>query len=318
MSHRKAFTYIAIGFIISIVLYMTLVLIGARSTTAVKIILSYRYPKLIAIVVAGIIISITSLLFQTITQNRILTPNMLGFDTIFVAIQTIIVYYFSNISILNNSIVNFIFSVVVMVVVTLTMYKTVLNKSNNNIIILLLIGLVITTFINSFISFIQSLMSPEEFFNLANKTTVSLSNITEELLIIAVPLLIIIMYLIFKDSKKYEIISLGEDNAKNLGLDYVKEVNKNLVYIAFAMSIATALVGPLSFLGLISVNITRESLKTNNHRLLMIFSSMVSVIFILVSSMILDFTGMNITISMVINLLGGAYLIYLILKENKI
>ena len=48
--------------------------------------------ELIGIVVSAVLISVSSLLFQTLTKNRILTPALIGFDAVFVMIQTFIVF----------------------------------------------------------------------------------------------------------------------------------------------------------------------------------------------------------------------------------
>lgn len=304
--------------IISLLLYLGYKLIGVRSFYALKTIIKIRIPKVLAIIIASGLVSISSYVFMVITDNRILTPSMLGFDSIYQGVHTLFIFIFGSISILNIPIYNFLISMVFMVGIVLILYKLVLNKKKNNLLFLLLIGLVVSTFISSFISFIQSLMSPDEYLALASSMTVSLTNIEEELIYISLPIFIILMVLFFRENKKYEVLQLGKDLSINLGIDYVKEVNKNLIYIAVAVSLATALVGPLSYLGLITVNIARERLKSFNSKLNMIYSFLMGCIFIFLGSIIIDFIGLNTTISMIINLAGGIYLIYIILKENKL
>ena len=84
------------------------------------------------------------------------------------------------------------------------------------------------------------------------------------------------------------------------------------------MAIATALVGPLSFLGLIVVNLTREIFKTNNYKILIIFSGLLAIIFLLLGITILEIVGHITTLPVIINLIGGIYLFYIVIKENKI
>lgn len=315
---RSSLIIITTIFIISALIYIFSKLIGVQSLSVARMILKIRFPKLIVIITAGIIIGITSLVFQTIVNNRILTPGILGFDSIFIGVQTLIIFIFGNATIFMNPIINFIFSTLSMLLVTLTLYKLVLRKSKNNVIILLLIGIVITTIINSAVSFMQSIMSPDEFLSIAAATTVSLTNMNLNIILIAVPLLIICIILFWLEAKKYEVISLGKDVANNLGVNYVREVNKNLIYISIAMSIATALVGPLSFLGLITVNLSREFAKTNNYKVLIVYSALLSVIFLLLGIIFLEVIQHVTSLSVIINLVGGFYLIFLILKENKL
>lgn len=54
--------------------------------------LSQRIPKLLSIILTGVCISISTTIFQTITGNKILTPNVMGLDSLYVLIQTVIVF----------------------------------------------------------------------------------------------------------------------------------------------------------------------------------------------------------------------------------
>ncbi|HOA64127.1 MAG TPA: iron chelate uptake ABC transporter family permease subunit, partial [Bacilli bacterium] len=246
------------------------------------------------------------------------TPSMLGFDAIYIAIQTIIIFLLGSVNFLLNPIYNFILSTGLMIIVTLIMYRLVLQKSKNNVVILLLIGLILTTFLNNMVTFLQSIMSPDEYLNLSAGISISLTNMNLDLVLIALPIMITCIVLFYCDAKRLEIISLGEDNAINLGLSYNKEVIKHLIYIAISMAIATALVGPLSFLGLIVVNLTREIFKTNNYKILIIFSGLLAIIFLLLGITILEIVGHITTLPVIINLIGGIYLFYIVIKENKI
>ena len=112
-------------------------------------------------------------------------------------------------------------------------------------------------------------------------------------------------------------MSLGESQAIGLGVDYAKKLNWGLIYIALAMSISTAMIGPISFLGLIAVNAAREILKTYKHFPLFIASSLIAIIFIVLGQGIIVETGYLTTVTVLISMIGGAYMIYLVLKENK-
>ncbi|HQD92709.1 MAG: iron chelate uptake ABC transporter family permease subunit [Acholeplasmataceae bacterium] len=304
--------------IIVIICYMLIKLIGVRSLFALKMIVKVRFPKLLALTVSGVLVTSASLVFQSIVNNRILTPSMLGFDAIYIAIQTIIIFLLGSVNFLLNPIYNFILSTGLMIIVTLIMYRLVLQKSKNNVVILLLIGLILTTFLNNMVTFLQSIMSPDEYLNLSAGISISLTNMNLDLVLIALPIMITCIVLFYCDAKRLEIISLGEDNAINLGLSYNKEVIKHLIYIAISMAIATALVGPLSFLGLIVVNLTREIFKTNNYKILIIFSGLLAIIFLLLGITILEIVGHITTLPVIINLIGGIYLFYIVIKENKI
>jgi iron complex transport system permease protein len=197
------------------------------------------------------------------------------------------------------------------------MYRMILRNNRNNIVFLLLVGMVLSTLSRSLASFLQTIMDPEEFQSLTIRTEVSISNMNTSIIWIAVPMMLIVLILIVKDLKTYDVMSLGESNAVGLGVSYAKKMNLALIYIALAMSVATALIGPLSFLGLIAVNAAREMLKTYRHLPLLILSSLIGIIFLVLGQAIIIETGYLTTVTVLISMVGGAYMIYLILKENR-
>jgi len=285
---------------------------------AITNIINRRTTQLLAMVVSAVLIAITALIFQTLTNNRILTPSLIGFDAIFVTVQTMIVFFLTSSSILFiNPYYNFLIASGLMILITLSLYKMILRKNKNNIIFLLLVGLVLSTLSRSLSSFLQTVMDPEEFQSLVIRTEVSISNMNTSIIWIAVPLMLIIIGCIIKEIKYYDVMSLGEAQAINLGVAYARKMNLSLVYIALAMSIATALIGPISFLGLIAVNAAREMLKTYKHVPLLIMSSLIAIVFLVLGQTIIIETGYLTTVTVLISMFGGAYMIYLVLKENK-
>ena len=117
---------------------------------------------------------------------------------------------------------------------------------------------------------------------------------------------------VWDDIKYYDVMSLGKDQAINLGVDYDRIMKKSFVIIAILIAISTSLVGPLTFLGILVANITREMMKTYKHSYLITVSILVS-IFTLVFGQVL-----STPVSVVINMIGGIYFMYLLYKESRI
>lgn len=275
--------------------------------------------ELIGIVVSAVLISVSSLLFQTLTKNRILTPALIGFDAVFVMIQTFIVFSYTSTNILFiNAHINFILSTLLLIIYTLVLYRLVLRKNKNNIVFLLLVGMVLTTLSRNFSTFLQSVMEPEEFDTLVLRTQMSISNMNTSIIWLATPIMIMMIILMTRAHKTLDVMALGEDEAINLGVEYHKKNYLYMIYIAISMSVATALIGPMSFLGLITVNMSRELLKTNKHLPTIVLSSLIAVVFLLMGQAIVAAVGFRTTVDVILSLVGGAYMIYLVLKENKL
>ncbi|MFP7233333.1 petrobactin ABC transporter permease YclO [Bacillus subtilis] len=278
-----------------------------------------RIKKVAAIVLTGGAIAFSTMIFQTITNNRILTPSILGLDSLYMLIQTGIIFLFgsANIVIMNKNI-NFIISVLLMILFSLVLYQIMFKGEGRNIFFLLLVGIVFGTLFSSLSSFMQMLIDPNEFQVVQDKMFASFNNINTDLLWLAFIIFLLTGIYVWRFTKFFDVLSLGREHAVNLGIDYDKVVKQMLVVVAILVSVSTALVGPIMFLGLLVVNLAREFLKTYKHSYLIAGSVFISIIALVGGQFVVErvFT-FSTTLSVIINFAGGIYFIYLLLKENK-
>lgn len=282
--------------------------------------LSLRIPKVLGILIAGGSISVASILFQTITNNRIITPSIIGLDSLYSLVQTVVVFVFGSTSLfMVNKTVNFLTSGTLMVLLAMILFKVVLKRSKNNIFLLLLVGTVVGTLFRSMSSFMQVLIDPNEFDALQTKLFASFSLVNTEIIVVSIIIIVILGLFLYKDFGKLDVMSLGREQAINLGVDYDKFSKKILVIVAILVSLSTALVGPITFLGIIVVNLTYEITKTYRHSVLLIVGTLISIIALVGGQFLVErvFT-FNTTISIIINFIGGIYFINLLLRESKL
>lgn len=282
--------------------------------------LSRRIPKIIAIVLTGSSIAFSSIIFQTIINNRILTPSILGLDSLYMFIQTFTVFVLgSNMVAKLGPNFNFIVSAGLMVIFSIILFRLLFKKEGSNIFFLLLLGLVFGTFFQSLSSFMQVLIDPSEFMIVQNKMFASFNNVNTKILWIALVGVFGSMAYTYKYLNALDVLSLGRDNAINLGIEYDNVVKKMLIIISILVSISTALVGPITFLGLLVVNITREILKTYQHKYLIMGSILISSIALVGGQLFAErISNFSTPISVIINFIGGVYFIFLLLKESRI
>ena len=281
--------------------------------------MSQRIPKLIAIVITGGCIAFSSIIFQTITNNNILTPSVLGLDSLYVLIQTVIVFLLGvESSFITNKSSNFLLSSSLMILASFILYKKLFERSNNNVFFLLLVGMIFGTLFKSMSTFMQVVIDPNEYAALQNSLYASFSNVNTEILMMSVIMIIAIIPFIYDELKMLDVISLGKDHAINLGVNYDKAVKKLIIVVAMLVSISTALVGPITFLGLLVVNVAKQLFKTYKHTYLISASILISILTLVVGQFLVErvFTFTT-TISVIINFIGGLYFIYLLLKESK-
>ncbi|AOY77117.1 iron chelate uptake ABC transporter family permease subunit [Clostridium formicaceticum] len=315
MSYKKKIGLLTLLSVVLIVLFLSIGLNANNWNYA----LSRRIPKIIAIVLTGSIIAFSSMVFQTITNNRILTPSVLGLDALYMFIQTLVVFIFagSSLTVVSRH-TNFLLSVALMIAFSSILYKFIFKKEQQNIYFLLLVGLIFSTLFQSLSSFMQMLIDPNEFGVVQSRMFASFNNVNTDLLLIAVIMVLSIGIYIYPHRKILDVLSLGREEAINLGVDYDKSVKRILIVVIIMVSVATALVGPITFLGLLVVNLARELLNTYQHKYLIITSILMSSIALVGGQLVIErVLNFKTPLSVIINLVGGLYFIYLLLKENK-
>ena len=280
--------------------------------------LSKRIPKIIAIIVTSGSIAFSSMIFQTITNNRILTPSILGLDSLYTFCQTLSVFVFGIDSIMmTNRNINFFVSVLIMILGTIILYNCVFKKGSN-VFLLLLVGTVLGTLFKSISSFMQVLIDPNDFISLQSKLFASFSSINTDIVFISIIALIVIWIIVRGDIKKFDVMLLGREASINLGVDHDKMSKKLLLVVAILVSISTALVGPITFLGLLVVNLSYQFFNTYKHTYLISGSILISIIALVGGQFIVErILNFSSTVSIIINFVGGLYFIYLLLKEAK-
>lgn len=314
MGYKQKTITLAIAAVLLAALYIFYDLTGN-----IDYILPRRVMKIVAIIITGGAIAFSTTVFMTITNNRILTPSIMGIDQLYVLTQTFIIYLFGSRSlVMMSSTLNYLISIIVMIVFALLFYRLLFRDERNNIYFLLLIGMILGTFFSSFTQFMQVLIDPNEFMVAQDKMFASINNINTDLVYVSIILLIGVVIYFIPHYKYLDVIALGQDHAINLGVPYYYVVKRLLIIVAVLISIATALIGPITFLGLLVVNIAHEFLKTYRHFYLIIGSVLISVIALIGGEFIVErvFTFQT-TLSVIINFVGGIYFIYLLLKENR-
>ncbi|MEN0658955.1 iron chelate uptake ABC transporter family permease subunit [Caldifermentibacillus hisashii] len=282
-------------------------------------ILERRTYKVAAIILTGVSIALATVVFQTIIQNRILTPSILGLDSLYMLINTFIIFVFGSTRLTStDKNIQFIVIVAIMILFSGLLYQLLFKRNEQNIYFLLLIGFIIGTFFDSFSSFMQVLIDPNEFQIVQDRMFASFNNINTDVLLLATVLIILTLLLFLRFFKYLDVLALGRDHAINLGVDFDYVVKRLLVIVAILISISTALVGPITFLGLLVSNLAYEFLKTYRHFYLLLGASLISVVALVGGQLVVEriFT-FSTTLSVIINFIGGVYFIYLLLKENR-
>lgn len=303
--------FVALGVVLFFLFY--------RLDTAISIILPLRMNRVIALILVGVNLSLSTILFQGVTHNNILTPNIMGFEAIYSLIVTIIILMFSKFNMPQpDRLIVFIIQLIIMVLVSVNLFIYIFKKTDNNLFLLLLTGLVIGILLRSFNSMLTTVMDPDQFMAVQDAKTASFNLIDKQSLILTAIISVISWISIFFKRHDLDIVSLGEEQAINLGLNYQQIVRFSLINTAVLVACSTALVGPLTFFGLLSAQITAYYLKSNIFKYYLLASSLMGIILLIGGQSILEHLLNQATIlPVVIEIVGGCLLLWLIKKGVK-
>ncbi len=283
-----------------------------------RYILSLRIPTLAVMLIAAFAIGSAAIIFQSIINNRIVTPCLLGMNSMYTLVHTAVIFLAGSGSILaTNSNLSFAVDLIVMAVAATFIYSFMFKKTGNNVLYVLLIGTVLSSFFGSIQSTMIRVMDPNEYDALLTTLVADFSNVNVEVIVFAAVLLVGLAIFLRKDLMLLDVITLGKDQAINLGVDYDRTIRRLLLGVVLCIAVATAMVGPISFLGLIIANLARQLLKTHKHSQLITGSALMGMLAIIAGQLVSQHVfSYAVPISTFITIGGGIYFLYLLLFKK--
>lgn len=281
--------------------------------------LELRTRRVAAMALVGVAIGCSTVLFQTVTGNRILTPSIMGFDAMYVLIQTLAVYLLGSITLIGiDDRAMFAFEVVAMVGFASVLHRWLFGRRARDLYVLVLVGIVFGTMFGSITSLVTRLIDPNEFLTLQDMFFASFGSVDDDLLVISAAIVVVAMAACWRALPRLDVVALGRDTALNLGVDHQRVVTRALVLVAVLVSVSTALIGPITFLGLLVANLGYQLLGTFRHRYTIPAASLLGVIALVGGQFVLQhLLDLETTLSVIINFAGGIYFIGMLIRESR-
>lgn len=316
-ANRNKLLILMILVLLSIALYM-IMNVNFNNPKLVSYAMKLRSTKVIAMLLTAFAIGSASMVFQSIINNKIVTPCLLGMNALYTLVHTAIVFFLGSGSLLaRNANMAFLADLFLMGIVATFIYSYIFRKTKYNVLYVLLIGTVLSSFFSSIQSTLVRVMDPNEYETLLTTLVASFSHINSEIILFAAVLMVVIAIALRKELAVLDVITMGREQAINLGVDYDDTIKKLLLGVVLYISIATAMVGPISFLGLIVSNLARQFLKTYRHTQLICGSALIGMILLIFGQFIVEQVyTYTMPISVFITVGGGFYFLYLLLRKK--
>lgn len=274
-----------------------------------------------AMIIAAVCQSMATVAFQSSTNNRIITPSLLGFEALYTTLHTCIMFFFGvRVFItMTNSVGAFVFQVIIMVLLCLILYGWLLAGKYGNLQLMLLIGIIIGTGLRSVSAFMRRMLIPSEFDILQARSFGSVNNADVRYFPIAIPIVVVVAVLIYLYAKKLNVLSLGKGASTSLGINNKAGTIYVLVLVAILMSISTALVGPLTFYGFLVATLTYQAVPTYDHRYIFPMALVLGFLIITGAYFLMNhvFHAQGV-VSIIIEMFGGIVFLVVLLRKGTL
>lgn len=279
-------------------------------------ILELRSAKLAGLCVVGAAVGVSTILFQTLSGNRILTPSIMGFDSLYLFVQATLVFTLGGFGYAYlPSPLLFAFNACIMTLTAVLLFTTILRKSRHDIQLMILVGVVFGLLFRALTGFISRLIDPSEFAMIQGAMFAQFGGINQTELAVSSVLILATIFWLSRKCDVLDVMALGRNQARSLGVNYDRNQFEILCFIAILVSISTALVGPILFLGLLVSSLAHSLMKTYRHALLLPAAGLISAL-ILVSGQTYFERVMRLqsSLAVIIEFAGGLLFLFLLAK----
>lgn len=300
------------------VIALALTFIFVRSGLDFDYVIPKRLERLATMVIGGICVAWSSITFQSLTGNRILTPAIMGYESIYLLFQALLMLMLGTRSlVVLGEHGNVILSVLLMLGYSWMLHRWLFRDGKDNVYFLLLVGLVLTMVITTLTQFIQLKMSPGEFSILLGYSQATFGNASAVRLLYATPIVATICLVGYKALPVLDVLLLGREQAISLGIDYRRRVQRQLFLIAALVAISTSLLGPTAFMGIFVANTAYALAGTYRHRVTLPLGCAIAIATFLLAQLLVEHLfNYKTTVSILVNLVCGAYFLSLMVRTR--
>ena len=283
------------------------------------IVVETRLPQAIVALLAGAAISVAGLILQTLFNNPLAGPEVLGINS-GAGLGVALVMLLSQGAFVAGAVGGFVAVLSGAFIGALLVISLILSLSAllRNRLYLLIAGVAISYLVSSVISVLNYFATSEGvhsfmIWGMGGFGAVSMAQMPW----FAVPLLLLLTVALLM-MKPLNALLLGDDYASNLGVDVMKSRVVLLAVTGLLTAVVTAFCGPVAFIGLAVPHIARLFLKTNNHNYLLPATILLGSSVALLCNFITLLPGESglLPLGAITPLVGAPVIIYVVLKDK--
>nr|WP_315249758.1 iron chelate uptake ABC transporter family permease subunit [uncultured Duganella sp.] len=278
-----------------------------------------RLARLAAMVLGGVCIAWSSIAFQTIAGNRILTPAVMGYEAVYLLLQALLMLVMGTQSVVVlGKTENFVLSVLLLLGYSWLIHRWLFREGGRNVYFLLLLGLVLTMVLGAVTQFVQLRISPGEFSVLLGYSQASFNRAEPAQLLMSAVVVAAVGIACLRTLPTLDVLALGREQAISLGIDYRRAVLLQLALISVLVAVSTSLLGPTAFMGIFVANMAYALAGTFRHRLTLQTGCAIAIgIFIMAQLAVEHIFNYRTTVGILVNLVCGAWFLVLVVRKRS-
>ncbi|MCT9820701.1 iron chelate uptake ABC transporter family permease subunit [Microbacterium sp. W1N] len=279
-----------------------------------------RVTSVVVILVVACCQAIATITFQTVTGNRIVTPSLMGFESLYTAISTSAIFFFGTAgALMVQGVGAYLLQIAVMLVFSGILYGWLLSGRYANVQIMLLIGIILGGALAAFSTFLQRMLTPTEFDLLTARLIGSVANADVTYLPVAVPLAAAAVAALWWGGGRLNVLALGRPVALNLGAQQQRDVILSLLMVSVLMAVCTSLIGPMTFFGFLVAMLTYQLVDSYDHRRMFAMSWLIGFVVLggayFVMKHIFYAAG---SVGIIVEIVGGTFFLIHLLRKGRL
>lgn len=281
--------------------------------------LKFRGQKVWVMLLVGSAIGLSTVVFQTLTGNRILTPSIIGLDALYLLSKMTVIFFFGAAAhIAEPARWQFLADTALMGAAATLFFTLLLPLLARDIYRLLLIGIIFGALCNKLTDLMGRMLDPTEYTYYQSIAYAQFNRVKPELLLPATLLILAAGAYLWHRRHALDIIALGRAQAIGLGIAYRRELLCLMLAVSALVATSTALVGPVVFFGLLVSALAYRLFDTPYHSILLPAAALLSATILIAGQTLFErLFGFAATLSIVIEALGGIAFLYLLLFRKR-
>lgn len=310
----RRLTALVLLVLLAAAVYLTVDVVGSWA-----FVLERRGSAVLAMIVVGWSIGLSTVVFQTVTENRILTPAIMGFDSLYILLQTALAFFFGATAIARmEPTLRFLLEAGSMAVFATLLYTWLIVGANRSVHLLVLVGVVFGVLFRSGSTLLQRLIDPGEFQVLQDSFFASFNRVDDAILPVAALIVGVVSLVAWRLMRTLDVLVLGRESAIGLGVAHRRVVVESLLVVAVLVAVSTALAGPTLFFGLLVAHLAYRLMGTHRHRVLVIATGLIAVLTLVGGQALLERVfHYDTALSIIVEFFGGILFIFLLLVGER-